>query len=187
MSWMQVFSGKRFYPLDPAPHDVDIVDIAHALAMKCRFGGHCKQFYSVAQHSVLVARHASQEDALRALLHDAHEAYSPFGDVPRPIKNAEPALKQRIAQIEDRLDLAIAAKFGLPTPIKNKAIDILDNRILHDEREHVMVPTNDEWSVPYGPLGLASIPEWSPLRARAEFLSFYDQAVIWQRMYGGAA
>lgn len=188
MSWIQVYTGKRFYPLSPKPQDVDIVDIAHALSMKCRYGGHCKQFYSVAQHSVLVARHASQEDCLRALLHDAHEAYSPFGDIPKPIKDAvaDDALGAAIRSIEDNLDHAIAQKFDLPYPIKSKAIGILDTRILHDERRDVMVPTNEEWNVPYGPLGVAIEP-WKPELARAKFLDLYDQAVIWHKNYGGAA
>ena len=37
--WMQLVSGKPFFPLDPRPEDIDINDIAHALSMVCRFGG----------------------------------------------------------------------------------------------------------------------------------------------------
>ncbi len=82
---MQTFSRTMFYPLDPHPEDVHIVDIAHALANICRFGGHAKRFYSVAQHSVLVSRIVEPEDALHGLMHDAAEAY--VGDVVRPIKH----------------------------------------------------------------------------------------------------
>jgi hypothetical protein len=188
MSWIQTYSGKRFYPLAPRPEDISILDIAHALSMKCRYAGHCKQFYSVAQHSVLVARYASQEDCLRALLHDAHEAYSPFGDMPRPVKQAiaNDALGAAVRCVDDNIDRAVAAKFNLPFPIKNKAIDILDTRILHDEREAIMVPTNEVWDVPFEPLGV-EIQPWKPEIARAKFLDMFDQAIIWHQQYGSAA
>lgn len=186
MTWIQTYTGRQFWPLEPRVEDIDIRDIAHALSMKCRYGGHSKQFYSVAQHSVLVARHASAEDALRALLHDAHEAYSPFGDVPRPIKQADPALSAAINKVEANLDRAIAAKFDLPWPIKNKAIDILDARILMDEREHVMAPSPHEWNIVAAPLGI-SIAQWSPEFAREKFLIDFHTYSAWNARFRGAA
>lgn len=59
--WMQTYSGRKFWPVDPRPEEVFIEDIAHALSMICRFGGHSLVFYSVAQHSVLVARNLKRE------------------------------------------------------------------------------------------------------------------------------
>lgn len=86
--WLQTYSGRRFYPADPRPEDVSIVDIAHGLAHICRFGGQSMQFYSVAEHSVFVSelltyRGFPWEVAMLGLLHDAHEAYT--GDMIRPI------------------------------------------------------------------------------------------------------
>jgi hypothetical protein len=43
--WMQTYTGRAFWPLDPNVDDVDPVDIAHALAHLCRYGGHTKRFY----------------------------------------------------------------------------------------------------------------------------------------------
>lgn len=94
--WIQTFTGRQFYPLSPRAADVCIDDIAHALALTCRFTGHCARFYSVAEHSVrcvqflgeaLAQRHALMSPALAmaTLLHDAAEAYLP--DVARPIKD----------------------------------------------------------------------------------------------------
>lgn len=96
--WIQTYTGKAFDLLDPQPEQVDILDIAHALSNICRFTGHCRAFYSVAQHSCLVARivvdlwrrehgyDCPEEVALVALLHDAPEAY--IGDVSTPLKRA---------------------------------------------------------------------------------------------------
>ena len=53
--WLQTWSGRMFWPLDPRDDEVDICDIAHALAHQCRFGGHCRRFYSVAEHCVLLS------------------------------------------------------------------------------------------------------------------------------------
>ena len=53
--FIQTYSGIEFYPLDPRIEEVKLLDIAHALSNICRFTGHCNEFYSVAQHSVLVS------------------------------------------------------------------------------------------------------------------------------------
>lgn len=84
MSWIQTFTGKKVFPLAMTTDMVDIKDIAHALSLKCRFTGHCRTFYSVAEHSMRVAELVRPELKLAALLHDAAEAYLP--DFARPIK-----------------------------------------------------------------------------------------------------
>ena len=100
MGWFTTFTGKKVDPLEPKAKDVDIEDIAHALSHLCRFGGHSKEFYSVAQHSMYVADAISTSPRLSlddhvtqsrlrfpALLHDASEAY--VGDMIRPIKTSD--------------------------------------------------------------------------------------------------
>ena len=83
--WILTFAGKIFRPLAPRAEDICIEDIAHALSNMCRFNGHVSEFYSVAQHSVQVAKHTPAPFKLHALLHDASEAY--IFDVPKPIKD----------------------------------------------------------------------------------------------------
>jgi len=83
-AWIQTYTGKRIDLLNPTPDDICIEDIAHALSMQCRFSGHCKEFYSVAQHSVFVSKICDEKDALYGLLHDASEAY--LVDIPKPLK-----------------------------------------------------------------------------------------------------
>ena len=85
--WIETFTGKHFYPLDPKPEDFDLVDIAHSLANTCRFRGHVRRFFSVAEHSVNVSKLAEGIDpgaAVQGLLHDAAEAY--LSDLASPLK-----------------------------------------------------------------------------------------------------
>jgi len=88
-SWILTYTGKQLYPLDIDPGDICIEDIAHALSLKCRYGGHCREFYSVAQHCCLAARYALRYVPRIlpsvALLHDAAEAY--LIDMPTPVKS----------------------------------------------------------------------------------------------------
>jgi hypothetical protein len=125
--WMQTYSGGRFYPLDPRADEIDPADIAHALSLLCRYGGHVDRFYSVAEHCVLMSEWVAPEHALAALLHDATEAY--VVDVPRPLKR----YLRDYRSIEDAVWSAIAFRYGidvqLPTQVKEA-----DDRIILTER-----------------------------------------------------
>jgi hypothetical protein len=65
--WLQTNSGGRFYPFNPRVEDVNIADIAHALSLLCRYGGHVDRFYSVAEHCVLMADWVLHETGDRQL------------------------------------------------------------------------------------------------------------------------
>lgn len=171
--WIQTFTGKQFWPLDPRPEDIDVRDIAHALANTCRFNGHCLGFYSVAEHSVLVSRHASPEYRLAALLHDAAEAY--LADIPRPLK---PYLSG-YHEIERRLEECIAEKFDLPHPWPEEVKE-LDSRILADEAERLMGAPPADWHLPLLKLGVR-FPFWKPMDAELEFLREFGRC----RVLGG--
>lgn len=166
--WIQTFTNKQFYPLDPIIGDISIADIAHALSLKCRFGGHCAGFYSVAEHSWLVSQ---QVPTLEALLHDAAEAYSPFGDVPRPLK---PHLRD-VERVEKLLDVAIRERFGL-LPSSNDvwtSVKTADNRILMDEKA-ALFDGGPEWDVKFEPLGI-KIRMWPAYYAEEMFLRRYRE------------
>ena len=88
-SYMHTYTGKKINPLAFIKDDIDIQDIAHALSLLCRGGGHLKIFYSVAQHSLNCAqeaflRYQDSRLSLACLLHDASEAY--ISDIIRPLK-----------------------------------------------------------------------------------------------------
>ena len=106
--WICTFSGSKYFPADPLPADVRIVDIAHALAYQCRYTGHCRRFFSVAEHSVLVSEIVHPEHALTALMHDAPEAYC--HDISGPLKRSLPDYRA----IEEKNWAVIAQKFKLP-------------------------------------------------------------------------
>lgn len=105
--WIQTYTGKKVYPFEPERSEFFIEDIAHALSCACRFAGHSKRFYSVAQHSVHVAQAVDPANQGRALLHDAAEAY--LCDLPKPIKRA----LGNYRVLETRVMAAIFEQFGV--------------------------------------------------------------------------
>ena len=135
--WMQTFTGRRFYPLDPLQEDIDPEDIAHALSLLCRYGGHVDRFYSVAEHCVLMSRAVAPENALMALLHDATEAY--VVDVPRPLKRC----LRDYGPIEDAVWRAIAGKFSVAEMLPPE-VHAADDRIILTERDALM-PRHEVW------------------------------------------
>lgn len=170
--WILTYSGRQFWPLNPRPEDIDILDIAHALSNKCRFTGHSKLFYSVAEHSVLVAKQINQEGGpapirlqLTALLHDAAEAY--LADVPTPIKPFLPSFRA----LEDKILQAILQKFRCYWPMPGEVKEA-DHMLLHAERNQVM-NGGPPWSKDNLPLPASSLKVQflSPEEAKEQFLS----------------
>lgn len=118
-------SGKRFYYENIVPDNIDIKDIAHALSNICRYGGHIKKFYSVAQHSVIVSELVPQEYKLAALLHDASEAY--LNDIVSPAKR----MLGDYIKLEKSITSIIDDKFNINT--HNDVIKIADLKALYAE------------------------------------------------------
>lgn len=137
MNWIETYTGKKFYPLNPHPEDVDIIDIAHSLSMQCRFNGHSRVFYSVAEHSIIVAKELSGYSKLiqlYGLLHDAAEAY--LCDLPRPLKNQIKDYRPFETQVQE----VIWKAFNLPSPTESdrKILQDMDNCILGYEGIEIM-------------------------------------------------
>lgn len=170
--WFQTYPSRtKFYILDPRPEDVNIRDIAHSLSLKCRYGGHCAYFYSVAEHCVLLSHLVPGRLALAALMHDSAETYT--GDIMRPIKESiGDAGKWR--QIEQRLDEVICLQLGLNLDeLHDPLIKEYDSRILTDERDVLQAPPLPGKN--YGDKLSATIRclTWSD--AEHEFLARYDE------------
>lgn len=162
--WMQTFTGRQFYPMDPRVEDIDAEDIGHALSLLCRYGGHLSRFYSVAEHCVLMSGFVEPEHALAALLHDATEAY--VVDVPRPLKQYLPDYRE----IEQRVWTVIAMKFGLELEIP-KAVKDADTRILLTERNALMPNTRYAWSMDNLLELPVQITGWGPIEAERQYLN----------------
>lgn len=182
-NWMQTFTGRQFWPCDPRPEDVCIEDIAHALSLQCRFAGHCRTFYSVAEHCVRVSVAAATLAAeiaplherpatwvpfvaLLALLHDGSEAY--IVDVPRPLK---PALHD-YKPIETRVQAAIEAHFHVDaaSAASRAVVHDADEALLATEARDLMAPPPAAWTLYAAPLP-ERIEPWSAAEAERAFLA----------------
>jgi len=167
--YVSTYLGNRFYPLEPRIESISIEDIAHGLAFQCRFNGQTCEFYSVAQHSLIVASLVREEQRLEALLHDAAEAY--LGDMVKPLKLILPAF----SAIEDQVTALIAGAFQLDfedyQPIKNA-----DLVALATEKRDLMPHSVEEWTYIDG---IAPLPErispMNPFEAKAAFLAEYHR------------
>lgn len=167
------YLGNRVYPLEGRIDNVHMEDIAHGLAYQCRFNGQTSAFYSVAQHSIMVADVVSKthpELRLAALLHDASEAY--LGDVVKPLK----ALLPNYKAIERRIEEIIAEKFGVPeifSPLIKKA----DMVALATEKRDLMPHSAEDWSYLEGFEPLEDpIHAMSPEEAKRVFLVEVNKA-----------
>lgn len=134
--YIRTYTGKQFFWDDIERNVFDIRDIAHALSMNCRWTGHVREFYSVAQHSVHVARNVPVQHRLAALLHDATEAY--VHDTPSPLKwyLKEKGFTQ-FAELEQRVDQALWKWFKLDWP-RDPLIKEADLRMLATEHRDLM-------------------------------------------------
>lgn len=117
---IRTFTGKNVNVFEPKSEMFCIEDIAHALSKEQRFGNHLRNNYSVAQHSIICAEIAPQENKLTALLHDAAEAY--LRDFPKPIKIRVPQYRE----IENNLMKCLAEKFGFQYPLPYRVTEIDD-------------------------------------------------------------
>ncbi|MFB1482233.1 hypothetical protein [Corallococcus sp. RDP092CA] len=183
--WIQTYSLRQFWPLDPRAEDVAIEDISHALSMMCRFTGHVHHFYSVAEHSVRVSEYAESiaPAALRVLvarwglLHDASEAY--LVDVARPVKRLPGMAPYREA--EALVMAAIIERFGL-CPKEPAEVREADMRLLYTEARDLFPGVHPAWTWHGEPLPAPYIiTPWSQAEAKARFVERFHH------LFGGAA
>ena len=160
-------SGRRLYLHNPNPNQILIDDIAHGLAHQCRFNGQTNKFYSVAQHSVIVASLLPPELKLAGLLHDSAEAY--LGDIVQPLKELLP----EFAEIESRFAKVIGERFNVDLK-HNDLIKKADLIALATERRDLMPMEIVEWDSLIGVIPLnKSIYPLSPEKAKARFIDYY--------------
>lgn len=134
-------NGTYFDFTQPSESEIDIESIAHALSHICRFTGHTRQFYSVAQHSVMVSLIVPENLAMAGLLHDAAEAF--IGDVAKPLKRLLPDY----AAIEKNVEQAVFAHFSVGDDPYHDDVKRADLIMLLTEKRDLMTAT-DQWRIP---------------------------------------
>jgi len=168
-NWFQTYTGKAFYFTSFRPEDIDIRDIAHALSFQCRFNGHCKQFYSIAEHSIRVAEILPNRLTLSGLLHDAAEAY--FFDVSSPLKELPifDEYRKMLVQCEE----VIMNKYGEGWPMDDE-IKHADLVLRSTEKRDLMTPEPMSWGLLPEPLKEKIIP-WDPEITERAFIRIFKQ------------
>ncbi len=177
---MQTFLGRAIDLKNFQAEDVYIKDIAHALSNICRYNGHTKFHYSVAQHSYLMWKYSKQFDRdlqLLVLLHDAHEAY--LGDLTRPLKEVlkSTVFVESYDDLANRIQRKIHEKVEVTYDSDQKVLaKQIDNRILLNEKQETMNTQLYRWGVEeiYVMLEMKEIKKWSPKKAERKFLKAFD-------------
>jgi len=173
--------------------DINIKEISHNIARICRFAGGVNRvnFYSVAEHSVIVARaaqeifpFASPSVYMAALLHDAHEAY--IGDIILPVKWILDS--QKLSDLKHSLQKKVARAFYFNPKILDCAGGILAiDRAVGDIEASKFYDGEwwRDWSAFLRPLTpkkiAAMIRGLSPVKADKEFLATFDaiEDMVW--------
>jgi hypothetical protein len=178
--WIQSFPGcRQVFPAALTAEAVaGIADIAHALSHKCRFTGHVRWHYSVAQHCVLGAKLMPAPFALPFLLHEVSEVYLP--DVSAPLK---PDVWVQTAdglipwtELEQQHAEVIFPALGLASLLPllhTPEVKHMDLAMLAAEKEQLCGEPPDDWHLSV-PAADVRIERWSPERAEQEFLMLFN-------------
>lgn len=195
--FMFTASGRKYWPLDPRPHEVNIETIAHHLANKCRYNGATqhktkpeKIFYSVAEHSVYCSYLGHPSEALERLLHDASEAYN--GDLIRPLKY-DPIFARPFRRVEEANESVIAVKYALNE--KAESVKPADEAVTAAEVKQIIVmDPSEDWeqrlllhdASKVAPIEIQMLDPW---KAKKFFLhrfhQLWDAEKNWRRIGNG--
>jgi uncharacterized protein len=173
-AYITTFTGKKFYLLEPRAEDIDIVDIAHALSLQCRWTGHTKFHYSVAQHSYYCSFIGPESEAFDRHMHDTPETY--IGDLNRPLKHyteAGVAYRKQEAIIQE----AIANRYGYSV-VEPPSVKLADNFMLYAEMAQLIDTTvehAEDWERYNSTEHQIVIEPWSPVHAELMFLKRFKE------------
>lgn len=162
-------SGIYFYPEDPHFEEFDINDVAHKLAFSCRYGGATQNYYSVAEHSVILSHIIPGDKRVKRtmLLHDVAE-YA-VQDIMRPVKHK---CQPWYGEIERKIELQASIAFHVDLPMNETLLEY-DLRICVDEKSAMLNTPLDfmnDFEKERGPIGIIKFFNWGPYEAREQFL-----------------
>lgn len=171
---IRVRSGGYLDLADPQPDQFTLTDIAGALSKICRFGGQCDRFYSVAEHSIHCAVQGwrdglSKRAQIALLMHDAAEAF--VGDCVKPLKIMLPDYWA----VEQRMESAIAEKFGINFSKQHAAVEEIDRAMLIAERHAMFQSDHITWTGENEVRKLTvAFQHWMPENAEEIFMLYAD-------------
>ena len=190
--YVQVGRGTAWFSFTPRPSDVRFEHLA-ALRNVCRYGGHTREFYSVAEHAVRVAwclrdLGASAAECFGGLHHDSHEAYPPgdqLGPFLRAMKSPAacallgltPAAFEGVLEVERQSKWSVRSALGLldvfDAPASADRIKRADMVLLATERRDLMAPSDVDWGALPDPLPGRIVP-WSADEAWRQFVATHE-------------
>jgi uncharacterized protein len=159
-AYIVTYTGCKFNLLEPDSRDIDVVDIAHALAMQCRWTGHTKHHYSIAQHAYYCSFIGPDNEAFHRLNHDDSEAY--IGDMSRPLKHYTEA-GDAYRRVEWPIQNLIYESYGMSI-VEPISVKLADEGMLYAEQQQLLPPLAFETSNVFKkslPAGI-QIEEWTP-------------------------
>jgi hypothetical protein len=147
--WGETRTGRRYHPFAMTPEMVCLDDVVHSLSHTCRFNGHSRRFYSIAQHSMMVADLVEKElqrPGLRwpALMHDAPEAYAQ--DMIAPIRRGMPEYNAFYQNVERQVYFALGIH---TTKEEQDLIRQADLLALAIEAEDLFSSRGESWDLPF--------------------------------------
>jgi hypothetical protein len=145
---IELQSGRFLNLRVPDVRDIVLEDIAHGLAHTCRYAGQPNEFYSVAEHTVLVAAklRADGHSVLSqwaGLHHDDAEAY--IGDVSRPLKRLLPEYEDIETAVWGKINEALSLGLGGDVPTVRPEVKAADNWALSAEASALLPSGGENW------------------------------------------
>lgn len=147
-------SGRLLDPYNLKKEDFDPRIIAQTLSRTCRFWGQTSEFYSVAQHCLVMEKLFEDIELKKwAMGHEIFEGLTGM-DVPSPIKYS-PAMSS-YREAENRCLDMFAKIYNLKSPTP-KEIKIADKRLMVTEALRFMNSTNYDWTAIAEPYKLSIV------------------------------
>ena len=178
---MQLTSGAPFNLSGPSC-SVSIEDVAASLSKINRFAGSTRVPYSVAQHSVHVAKIAktlggSRKEQLAGLLHDLHEIA--LTDMPSPVKwfLDSRQLKEFEKDIQERLQAGLSVEHGMQVDDMvdySEKVAAADLIALATEKRDILLPSKQPWNLQLPPAQKTVIKPVGWRASRTMFLKHWE-------------